>query len=136
MTPCERFKLTDYPSRPSLDRGWGGRYGWQNGHGDFCVKPVRCILALLLLATVVCAATLPVADDPSTAFNESDSPANMALPVMPAVKLVRRATDPVPAPEPMRQVTADISLSAYTPRPVPKQQRSHSLLRLLCTLLI
>lgn len=100
------------------------------------MKPIRCILVLLLLATVVCASTVPVVDDPSTAFNESDSPANMALPVVPAVKVVRRITDPVPAPEPVPQITADISFSAYTPGPAPKQQKPHSLLRLLCTLLI
>jgi hypothetical protein len=103
---------------------------------NFRMKAIRCILVLLLLVTVVCASTVPVVDDPSTSFNESDSPANMALPVVPAVKLVRRTTDPVPVPELGRQITADISFSAYTPGPAPKQQRSHSLLRLICTLLI
>lgn len=137
--------LSDWPSikagapttgrEQRLDRVRGQSYVWQTA-GDFRVKPIRCILVLLLLATVVCASTVPAVDDPSTAFNESDTPANMALPVVPGVKLVRPATDPVPAPQPLQQVDRNLSFSAYAPGPAPKQERAHSLLKLLCTLLI
>jgi len=97
---------------------------------------MRWIFVSLLLATVVCASTVPAVDDPSTAFNESENPTNIALPVLPGIKLVRPAADPVPVPQPLLQVAGDVSFSAYIPGPAPKQERSHSLLKLLCTLLI
>jgi hypothetical protein len=100
------------------------------------VKPIRCIFVLLLLATVVCASTVPAVDDPSTAFDESESPANIALPVLPGVRIVRPAADPVPVPQPLQQVGGDVNFSAYIPGPAPKQERSHSLLKFLCTFLI
>lgn len=100
------------------------------------MKPIRCIFVLLLLATVVCASTVPAVDDPSTAFDESQSPANIALPILPGVRSVRPAADPVPVPQPLQQVADDDSFSAYTPGPAPKQERSHSLLKLHCILLI
>jgi hypothetical protein len=89
-----------------------------------------------VLATVVCASTVPVVDDPSTAFDESQSPANIALPVVPGARSVRPAADPVPVPQPLLQVAGDLSFSSYSPGPAPKHERSHSLLKLHCILLI
>ena len=92
---------------------------------------------LLLLGTVYCALTVPVADDPSTAFNESDTPANLAIPASPGVKLVRSAADPVPVPQSLPEVAGGIRYSRFVPAAVPKPHNgAHSLLTLLCTFLI
>jgi hypothetical protein len=104
---------------------WGGMF----------LKQFRWILILFLLGTVICAAAIPAVDNPDTAFDESDSPANLALPAPLSAKLVMPVANPVPLPQPLPQVS-NISVSIHAPQPVAKQQGTQSLLTLLCTFLI
>jgi hypothetical protein len=100
------------------------------------VKPIRWILILLLLGTVYCALTVPAADDASTAYNESDTPANLVLPASTGVKLARPVADPVPLPQPSTEIAGGVRDATHTAVPAPKRQSAQSLLTLLCTFLI
>jgi hypothetical protein len=95
------------------------------------------MLALFLVGTAACACALPRADLPETAFNETDTPVNVAPPVRPVLSIVRSAVEPIAVlPAPARQgetctVTLALNSAAVA---MPGHRRScHAL---LCTFLI
>ena len=97
----------------------------------------RWILVLFLFGTVLCVASVPPVDDPDTAIDESDFQTNLAIPAPLDIKLVPPVATSVNLTQPVlcdRDWKANTCLREFTP--VPKQSRSHSLQKRLCTFLI
>jgi hypothetical protein len=103
--------------------------------GGRSVKQFRWVLIIFLLGAIFCASAIPAVDNPDTAFDESDSPANLALPASPVVKIVLPAATPVLLPEGLPQI-GDVSFPVHTLETATKQHSHKSLLALLCTFLI
>ena len=103
----------------------------------WAVKRHCRILVLFLLAGVFGgSAVLPV-DLPETAFNESDAPANLALPWQAALRNVRPVSDLLVMPG-TRFYGAGCVVSSFVLEPAAmlRQRHPHSLQDLLCTFLI
>lgn len=94
-------------------------------------------LVILLCATLVCVASLPAVDDPDTAFNEVDTPVNLAPPASPRINLVVPVVKAVNLPKlALDEPGWGTNNSAHELALVPKQPDSHSIQKLLCTFLI
>jgi len=95
------------------------------------------ILALLLLGTVVCVASVPPVDDPDTVIDESDLQLSLAIPTPINSILVRPVAASVKLPK-SSFYTADLKANASSLEFVlmPMHARVHSLQKLLCTFLI
>ena len=92
---------------------------------------------LLLLGTAVCVASVPTVDDPDTAIDESEFQLVLATPSPLTIKLVPPLANSVDLPRPAscsQDVKADTFLGDFIL--VPKQSRSRSIQKLLCTFLI
>ena len=101
------------------------------------MKFSRWILALLLLGTVVCAASVPPVDDPDTAVDESEFQVLFLIPSPLSVKSVPVFVNSLDLTKPVsvsQNLTTGIS-SAEFMRP-PDSCHSPSLQKLLCTFLI
>jgi hypothetical protein len=89
---------------------------------------------ILGLLCVSLGSIIPPADDPETAFNETDTPVNLTTP------FVARTTVGVPSGHSVdmprkQQVGREPGATIYAIALKPIQRTSHSLLDLLCTLL-
>jgi hypothetical protein len=95
------------------------------------------MLIVFLLAGVFGGFAVPPVDLPETAFNESDTPVNLAPPSQAIVRFVRPASDPLVMPG-LRFYCAGCDLSSRVLGAVvmPTQRHPHSLQDLLCTFLI
>ncbi len=98
---------------------------------------IRWILILVLLGATVCAAAVPRADAPETAFNESDAPVNLAPPVRLGIQLVAPALHPTLAlPAPLAYATRYVLKTLAPETAAMPNRHRHSLQELLCTFLI
>ena len=90
---------------------------------------------LILVTTVFFASVVPVADDPETAFNESDIPVNQTSAVAPRITFALPARVPIfPLGSPSRAGNAiRTSVESIS---LPTHRHSNPLRELLCTLLI
>jgi hypothetical protein len=97
------------------------------------VKRVRWTIVILGLLCVSLGSIIPRADDPETAFNETDTPVNLTTP------FVARTTVGVPSGHSVdmpreQQVGREPGATIYAIALKPIQRTSHSLLDLLRTL--
>jgi hypothetical protein len=91
----------------------------------------------MLLGTASCVFALPRVDLPDTAFNEADSPVNVAPPVRPGIRVIQLAVDPIAVLPTLASVSATSVGSAMVALAVvPTQRHPRSLQDLLCTFLI
>jgi len=101
------------------------------------VLRIRRILILVLLGATFCAAVVPRADAPETAFNEADTPVNLAPPVRPGIQLVAPAPHPtVASPAPLAYAPRYVLKTVARETAVLPNRHRHSLQELLCTFLI
>jgi len=100
------------------------------------VNRTYLLLVLFLLGSLVCAAAVPIVDDPATSFNEADSPSNLALPVSHSARHVRPAADPVIQPESSRGADSNTCRSSRRFAAEKRLFLPRSLPELLCTFLI
>jgi hypothetical protein len=101
------------------------------------VKLSRLMLALLLLGTVVCVASVPPVDDPDTVIDESDLQISLAIPAPINGKLVRPFATSVKLSKASFYIPdwkANTSSLEFVL--MPKHARVRSLQKLLCTFLI
>jgi hypothetical protein len=98
----------------------------------------QSISVLLLCAASVLASTVPRVDLPETAFNEADTPVNLAPPARPILQLVPTAVDPIAISPVLPLHNARlVAGSPFVESPVrPGHRHGHSLQDLLCTFLI
>jgi hypothetical protein len=82
-------------------------------------------------------ASVPQMDDPETPIDESDFQVSFAIPSIPSIKLVHQLANSIASPKlGLCHQALKSPASSQDFMPVPKQSRSHSILRLLCTFLI
>ena len=98
------------------------------------VKRVRWTIVILGLLCVSLGSIIPPADDPETAFNETDTPINVTAPVSPRTNFVVPTGHPVVTPRKQR-VWWGPSTMTHAVTLKPGMRPSHSLLNLLCKLL-
>ncbi len=102
------------------------------------VKVLRWISVAVLLGAAVFTSVVPRVDLPETAFNESDAPVNLVIPVRPSFSLAPPVVDPVavlPMPR-FHGLAVTFPGLTLSPSVVTSQRHRHSLQNLLCTLLI
>jgi hypothetical protein len=94
------------------------------------------MMVLLLLATVICASSVPPVDDPETAINEADLQISLAPPVT-TLKVAAPAASSVHLSKlvPCRPAWG-VNSSVDGLTPVATQSSRRSLQKLLCTFLI
>lgn len=102
--------------------------------GRILVKRVHWTLLLCLLGTVFLLA-LPPVDLPDTAFNELDTPVNVARPALPRVTLTAPAVHSVSLSESTISLDKERASSKRNERDVPSYH-APDLQSLLCTFLI
>jgi len=89
---------------------------------------------MLGLLGVFLVSIIPPADDPATAFNETDTPVNLTAPVISRINLVVPAGHSVAIPIEQRVWWKPSTMMDGVTRK-PGIRASHSLLNLLCELL-
>jgi hypothetical protein len=95
------------------------------------------MLVFFLLGAAVCVFAVPPVDLPETAFNEADTPINLALPAQTTLKVVCLPDDPiVMCGLPPCRADYVVSRSALELVPMLSQHHRHSLQDLLCSFLI
>jgi hypothetical protein len=98
------------------------------------VKRVRWTIVMLGLLGVFLILIIPPADDPATAFNETDTPVNLTAPVTSGINFVLPARHSVAV---LRDQYVwwkpSTMMDGVTPK--PGIRASHSVLNLLCELL-
>jgi hypothetical protein len=126
----ELARLTSAICCTTFNVSWGG--------GDNVRRRLRSILALFLLGTATCVFALPRVDLPETAFNEADTPVNVAPPVRPGIRVIPPAVDPIAVlPKlPSHCATCLVRGKVHESAAVARQRHQHSLQDLLCTFLI
>jgi hypothetical protein len=99
---------------------------------------LRLTLVLFLLAAAVCVSVVPRPDLPETAFNEADTPVNLAPPVRPRIQIISPAVNPIAVLPALSNhcpgcfVSGVVIQAAVTLR----QRHPRSFQDLLCTFLI
>lgn len=137
--------LDDFRGRPPnarrarslIDKPYLREYFWVE-LGLTSVKRRHWMSVLFLLAAAVCVSAVPRADSPETTFNESDAPVNLAPPVLPGLRVAPPAVDPTAILPALSVYCPGCALNTLPVEPAlaPRQRDHHSLLSLLCTLLI
>jgi hypothetical protein len=96
------------------------------------------LVVLLLCTSLAYASSVPIEDDPDTAFNEADTPVSLAppAPVSFSFKLAPPVVDPIHVPHHTPQSDWKVGSTLHRLAPVTKQLRSFSVPIHLCTLLI
>jgi hypothetical protein len=100
----------------------------------FLLKHLRWTVVILGLSFVSLASIIPRADDPGTAFNETDAPINLTTPVVAQVNYVVPTRHFVAIPREQR-VGWKASTMMHQATQLRRMRTSHSLLNLLCELL-
>ena len=102
------------------------------------MQRLRWALVLVLLAAAVCVSAVPRPDLPETAFNEADTPVNLAPPAGLRIQVIAPAIDPIVVLPALRFDCAGCFVSRLSSEPIvaPKRRHPLSLQDLLCTFLI
>lgn len=115
----------------------------RRGLGVYCrysntmVTSTHWIAVLLLCGTLVCVASVPAVDDPDTAFNEADTPVNLAPPASLRINLIVPVVKAINLPKlALYEPGWGVNNSVHELAAAPKQPGSHSIQKLLCTFLI
>ncbi|MGB0104151.1 MAG: hypothetical protein WBP51_08100 [Candidatus Sulfotelmatobacter sp.] len=98
----------------------------------------RLALVLFLLAAAVCVSVIPRPDLPETAFNEADTPVNLAPPVRPRIQVISPAINPIAVLPALsnRCPGCFVDGVVFQPAVTLRQRHPRSFQDLLCTFLI
>ena len=85
----------------------------------------------------MCVSSVPIVDDPNTAIDESNVQVNLTVPSTLSLKLIRPVANSIASLTLARWRTNSGDITSFREiASVPRQSRSHSIQRLLCTFLI
>ena len=94
-------------------------------------------MLIFLLGAAVCVSAVPPVDLPETAFNEADTPVNLAPPLQTTLKVICPLDDPIVIRGlPFRRADYVVRRPALEPAAMLRQRHRHSLQDLFCSFLI